>query len=52
MKNSAFFKTRCKKGNYFYNVLFYELPGSIVCVDVMNRWESVGLPTMGQTSHT
>lgn len=52
MKNSAFFKTRCKKGNYFYNVLFYELPGSIVCVNVMNRWESVGLQTMGQTSHT
>lgn len=42
MKNFVFFKIRCKKGNYFYKVLFYELLGSIVCVNVMNRWEFVG----------
>lgn len=45
-----FFKTRCKKGNYFlqWTVLWT----SIVCVNVMTRWESVGLPTMDQTSRT
>lgn len=47
-----FLKPDVKREIIFYNVLFYELPGSIVCVNVMNRWESVGLQTMGQTSHT
>lgn len=46
IKIFASFKTRCKKKNYFYNVLFYEL------VNVMNRWESVGPQTMGQMSRT